>query len=82
MVTPNTVRMKVQCLGTQDFGVSERVDLMAVYSPDPQSENRRFWKATPSAHFTLYIDNPDARGVFLPGVEYHVDFSVAGLTGA
>jgi hypothetical protein len=64
------------------FFVSERkhpggVQLEAVYSEDPEHENKQFWDATPSAKLEMWINNPDAVRFFEIGKEYYVDFTPA-----
>lgn len=53
---------------------SERVTLQAVYGPEG-SENAQWSKWTPSANFSLQINNPDAIGKLSSGHEYYVDFT-------
>lgn len=48
--------------------------LMPVYSPDPASENGRFWAASPSGEIKLGTINPNAWQAFELGSEYYVDF--------
>lgn len=55
-----------------------RVTLGAVYSGDPESENRSFAQATPTASLTMSIDpNRPAANAFKLGAEYYVDISDA-----
>ena len=54
---------------------SERVQLSAVYDPNPESENHRYWRATPSAMVDMYIDNKEAFGAFEEGRQYTVVFT-------
>lgn len=54
---------------------SMRVQLSAVYDPNPESENHTFWRATPSATIDMYIDNRAAFDAFESGKEYVVDFT-------
>lgn len=53
---------------------NERVILTAVYSPDPADENYSYSQATPSAHLTMTINNPQAFGFFEKGQEYVLTF--------
>lgn len=48
--------------------------LQAVYSSDPDSENAQWSKWTPSAHFQIWINNPEAFGQLSRGHEFYVDF--------
>ena len=52
----------------------EIVKLQAVYSDDPNSENKQWSKWTPSASFEMQINNPDAFGKLSNGHEFYVDF--------
>ena len=52
----------------------EIVKLNAVYSNDPNSENKQWSVYTPSAEFTIQINNPSAFGKLSSGHEYYVDF--------
>lgn len=51
--------------------------LTPVYADDPQSENRRFWDASPSGEIKLGTINPAAWQAFELGHEYYIDFSPA-----
>jgi hypothetical protein len=51
------------------------IKMRAVYSDDPQSENKKFWEATPSAELTMFIKT-NAADVFTPGREFYLDFTV------
>ncbi len=53
------------------------VNLSAVMSDDPESENGKFWTATPSGQTTLWINNPEGAAVFEQGKDYYVDFTAA-----
>lgn len=44
----------------------------AVYSPDPKSENNRFWTATPSGSMEYWSDNSDQ---FQAGQKFYLDFT-------
>lgn len=48
-----------------------------VYSSDPNSENRKFWKSTPSGQLTMWVVNPEAWKHFEVGKSYYLDFSEA-----
>jgi len=54
------------------------VNLGAVYgTDDPQSENSKFWTATPTGSISLAINNPLGAEVFELGKDYYVDFTKA-----
>lgn len=54
-----------------------RVDLSPVYDSNPDSENGKFYQATPWGQITLGTMNPAAAEQFLPGTEFFVDFTKA-----
>ena len=53
------------------------VHLSAVSDNDPNSENGRFWTATPSGQITMSINNPEGAEVFEVGEDYYVTFEKA-----
>lgn len=60
----------------------ERVEMRTivfqpVYSDDLESENRRFWNASPSGEIRLGTINPAAWEAFELDREYYVDFTPA-----
>lgn len=57
----------------------EQVKLMAVYGTG-DTENAQWSKWTPSAQFSITINNPDAWGKLANGHEFYVDFTPAGET--
>lgn len=68
--------------GTDDYSkpiVKEMrtLKMTPVYSNDPQSENRRFWNASPSGSLNLGVINQDAWKHFELGEEYYLDFTPA-----
>lgn len=50
------------------------VYLRAVYDPDPESDNGKWFHYTPCAEFQLGTLNPVAYDQFTPGQEFYVDF--------
>ena len=78
------VRAKMVCNSITKSG-SERypnvsINLGAVYSNDPESENRSFATATPSASLTLNIDPGRTAALFFEqGAEYYVDLIPCGI---
>lgn len=65
--------------GTIGFEV---VKLSAVYSDDPESENKQWSTWTPSATFEMQINNPNAFGKLSNGHEFYVDFIPVETTEA
>ena len=57
--------------------ITSTVVMVPVYDPDPQSENGRFYKYTPSGEIKLSVLNPDAAAAFEIGEEYYVEFTRA-----
>jgi hypothetical protein len=41
------------------------------------SDNEKFWDASPSGELNLWIKNPAAAAVFVEGKEYYIDFRPA-----
>lgn len=74
-----TVRAKMKVHSVQQTGSKDypnvNVQLGAVYSNDPESENRSFASATPSASININIDaGCPAAQAFELGQEFYVDF--------
>ncbi len=64
-----------RCKMTVLFKDESGVKLEAVYDPDPESENGKFFSATPAGTIDLQILNKDAADQFEQGKEYYVDFT-------
>lgn len=59
----------------------EDVTFTFVGGNDPDSENAKFWDASPTANpFHLVIANKALHGTFRPGQEYYIDFVEAVRT--
>lgn len=74
-------KFKVDSIERQKWGDGTEVHtikLSAVYGKnDPNHENTKFWKATPSGSIQLGCANPEATKLFDLGREYYIDFSPA-----
>lgn len=46
-----------------------------VYSDDPNSENKKFWEATPGGRLELECVNQEVWDKFEVGKEYYLDFT-------
>lgn len=71
-----SVRAKAQC-GSRDMDSTGDVHirLFAVYSTDPESENKAFTDATPALTVLMTIaKGKPAAAMFEAGKEYYVDF--------
>lgn len=68
-------RAKFRCVAVEDYGVSKKVKLSAVYAPDANGEDKNFTKATPSGELWMTIDNPAASCQFVPNKNYYIDIS-------
>lgn len=80
MPTPATsVRAKFVCNGKiPGYGNQTTVHFSAVYSADPNSENKAFTDATPSGHLQICIANDKpALDLFQQGKAYYLDFTPA-----
>src|SRR2546423_3534358 len=79
-----TVRAKMKCTSITKTGDAKKpqmqVKLGAVYSNDPESENRSFANATPSGELSMNIDaGRPAAEAFELGCEYYVDITPIGV---
>lgn len=60
---------------------AEVVTFAFVNGNDPDSENAKFWSASPeAAPWSMTIANPGAHGIFHAGEEYYIDFVEAVRT--
>lgn len=62
--------------GPQGY-ISRKMRFGVVYSSDPNSENKKFWDATPGGLIELTTVNENAVKAFEIGKEYYVDFTPA-----
>lgn len=53
------------------------VKFEAVYGGTTNKEDNTFAEATPSATFSMTVNNPAVRGQFKPGQKFYVDFTPA-----
>lgn len=72
-----TIRAKFTCNAKiPGYGNATTVHLNAVYSSDPNSENKAFSDATPSGQINISIANDKpALEAFELGKSYYVDFT-------
>lgn len=73
-----TIRAKFRVHCVIPSGDGFRIDLSPVYDSNPDSENGRFYKATPWGQITLGTVNAAAAEQFKAGAEFYVDFTPAG----
>jgi hypothetical protein len=79
----STVRAKFRVnlvtpyLGADGKSTGARVDMAPVYDGNPESENAKFYSATPWGQITLGTVNPAAAEQFQQGDEVYVDFTKA-----
>ena len=59
---------------TPDTKLSETIHAFAVYSDDPESENRKWSQWTPALTLNMTVNNPGAFGKLIEGKEYYLDF--------
>lgn len=69
------MRAKFRVLSVTQYDHSEDVALTALYSGTP--EDNQFAEATPSGKLEMMISAAGARGYFVPGRAYYLDFSPA-----
>ncbi len=72
-----STRCKFFVVGKKEHEHAVEVNLSAVYSPDANDENRKFWNATPNGQVRLWIENKPAAEVFEEGKKYYLDFTPA-----
>lgn len=53
------------------------VTLTPVYDANPESENGKFFSATPGGTVDLWVTRPEVAGQFKLGQEFYVDFTPA-----
>jgi hypothetical protein len=72
-------KFKVESYSTRKSGDEElrSIRLVPVYSSDPNSENAKFFKWSPSGSIELGTINPSAWAQFELDKEYYVDFTPA-----
>lgn len=58
---------------TKDGTGKTEVVLKAVYDTQPGHENHLFWQATPTAEFSMQIENRAAADYFKVGEEYYIE---------
>lgn len=72
------IRAKVRCNSKSEGGGATHLSFGAVYSDDPNSENKAFSDSTPSLSLNMAImDGKPAAEMFEQGKEYYLDFSPA-----
>lgn len=77
-----TVRAKFRVNSKSEVeGGHRTVYMTAVYSADPNHENRAFADATPSGNFNMTIKEAGPHGFFEVGREYYLDFTPAPPAG-
>lgn len=70
-------RAKFACISaTKVPGGAISFNFTAVYSSDPESENGKFWKYTPSGNLAL-LGTKLPIDAFEPGKEYYLDITPA-----
>jgi len=69
------IRAKFECtsVSNDDMFGNEHVYLSAVY--DNGKANKEWSEATPAGSLDMVISNPDAKGQFVAGKEYFLDFT-------
>lgn len=70
-------KFAVRQITKYDGIVQTDVKLTPVYSAEPDSENKKFWDATPSGELVMRINNPATADWFELGQEYYLDFTPA-----
>lgn len=73
-MNPKMLRAKFKCTERRHPG---GVKLEAVYSDDPEHENKKFWDATPTGSLEMWITEEETARFFELGAEYYIDFTPA-----
>lgn len=72
-----TVRAKFKINNVSTYGDgAARIDMAPVYDSNPESENAKFYNATPWGQITLGTVNKAAAEALPLGAEVYVDFTV------
>lgn len=77
-----TIRAKIQLthITQSSWGnKDDRILKFAAIYDETIPEEQRFQKATPSAEFTMTVNNPVALEQFVLGEKYYVDFTLASI---
>lgn len=74
-------KFKVETKNAYPDGKGANIEMRAVYSEDPNHENKAFWDATPSGYLQMSIKSSAAE-MFEVGKEYYLDISPADNGGA
>ncbi len=70
------IRAKFKVISVQPQGEEHTsINLMAVYSDDPDHENRKYWKYTPSGNLTMTVLSHVVDD-FEIDQEYYIDISL------
>lgn len=73
-------KFKVDSIERQKWGADQEVHtikMTPVYKTnEPNDENSKFWKASPSGSLQLGCANPEATKEFELGKEYYLDFTL------
>lgn len=76
-------KFRVDCVQTHNYKGYEGYKILmspVTRTPDdPDSENTRFWTATPSGKLEIDTTNKAVLAQFTPGSEHYVDFTPAPL---
>ena len=68
-------KFKVVSKLPNQYGTGGRLVLTPVYSTDPESENKKFWDATPNGLLDMHITNQVAFDGFELQKDYYLDFT-------
>ena len=71
------VNLVTPFVGSDGKPTGARIDMAPVYDSNPESENARFYNATPWGQITLGTVNPAVAEQLKVGSEVYVDFTPA-----
>lgn len=70
-----SIRCKFRCDSVERFAEASSIKLHAV--TDGSSENKQFFKWTPSGQLAVAMVNQEAAAQFEPGKDYYIDITPA-----
>lgn len=76
----NSIESTIGTIRNSETGVFESGELKTIkmsptYDSNPESENGKFWSASPGGQLSLNCVNPQASEYFELGQEYYLDFT-------
>jgi len=70
-------KFRVSNVRQDSEGKANGFTLSPVYDPNPESENGRFFSATPGGTVDMWVTRPEVAEQFKLGAEFYIDFTQA-----